>query len=275
VSLSDRTGREKKTEALGRRRGRASAPGRPADDSLSGAAFRGFLTDGTRALGLELPPGAVDTLDAYRRLLQTETAAHNLTALRTDYAVAVLHVIDSLTLLRTGLFDSGGRCVDIGSGAGLPGIPLKVVRPRLRMTFVESSGKKAGFIARAVRRLGLSECSILAERAESLGRREDSREGFQLAVTRAVAATPVVLEYAVPLLAVGGAFVAMKGPKALEEQHAASRAAAALGARLERLVELDLPLAGQARALLVFRKEAPTPDAYPRRPGVPAKRPLA
>jgi len=253
----------------------APPPGCRVAPDDGGAAFRDFITDGLGVLGLGLEAAQLELLDRFRRLLQERSAVHNLTTLRTDYEIAVLHVIDSLTLLLTGLFESGGRCADVGSGAGLPGIPLKVARRGLELTFVESSGKKAAFIAEAISHLGLHGCRTVAERAESLGRLKGFRDSFDLVVTRAVASVPVDLEYGVPLLRPGGAFVAMKGPRALDALDAAAGAAETLGARLEGVTEIQLPLAGQARVLMVFRKVVPTPDTYPRRPGFPAKRPLA
>lgn len=232
------------------------------------------MRDGLSLLGLGLEPAQAALLDRFRRLLLEENLAHNLTRLESDCDFAIRHVVDSLTCLLTGVLDTGGRLVDIGSGAGFPGIPLKIARPALDVTLLDSSHKRTAFLSRAVVSLGLEGCRVLTERAEVLGRAPGHRAAYGLAVARAVAAMAVDLEYAVPLLTLGGRFVAMKGPKALTELGAAERAAGELGAELEQATELTLPLTGDRRLLAVFVKTAPTPDSYPRRPGVPAKRPL-
>ena len=238
-------------------------------------AFRAFLRDGLAVLGLELDAGQVELLDLFRRLLAEAGRTHNLTALRTDYEVATKHVIDSLTCLLTGLFEAGGRLADVGSGAGFPGLILKIARPSLAVTLIDSARKKTAFLSRAVDRLGLDRVTVLTERAEALGRLPEHRGRYDLAVARAVSGLAVDLEYAVPLLAPGGHFVAMKGPRVVEELARGERAAEVLGAELTEVLDLVLPLAGERRALVVFRKVRETPEAYPRRPGVPAKRPLS
>ncbi len=233
------------------------------------------MLDGLGALGLGLREAQLSLLDRFRHAVVRENLVQNLTTLVGDYDMAVKHVLDSLTLLATGLFDGPGRVVDIGSGAGFPGVPLKVARPDLKLTLLDSLRKRAAFLERAVRELGLEGCEVVAARAETFARQEGRRESYDLAVARAVAPLVVDLEYASPLLRVGGRFVAMKGPRLAEELGPALRASATLGVALDRVVELTLPLAGERRALAVFLKLSPTPDAYPRREGVPERRPLA
>lgn len=240
----------------------------------SSDSFRAFLGDGLGVLGLVLTADQVSALDAYRRLLLRENLAQNLTRLVSDYEFAVKNVLDSLTCVLTGLFDEPGRVADIGSGAGLPGIPLKIARPALTVTLVDSSRKRAAFLGRAVATLGLDRVTVFSDRAEALGRLPEHRETYDLAVARAVAHLAVDLEYAVPLLRCGGRFVTLKGPRVAGELDAGLEAAKTLGATLERRVDLTLPLAGERRSLLVFRKASPTPATYPRRPGIPEKRPL-
>ncbi|MEW6031896.1 MAG: 16S rRNA (guanine(527)-N(7))-methyltransferase RsmG [Bacillota bacterium] len=237
-------------------------------------AFNAFLRDGLGVLGLPLDARQLLLLERFRRLVLEENRVQNLTSITGPYDFAVRHVLDSLTCLVTGLLEGEARLADLGSGAGFPGVPLKIARPALDVTLVDSSRKRAAFLSTLVSALGLDRCEVLAMRAEELGRRAERREAYDLVVVRAVASLPADLECAVPLLARGGRFVAMKGPKAAGELPAAERAAALLGARLERVLELRLPLSGDRRALVVFRKETPTPDKYPRRPGLPARKPL-
>ncbi len=233
------------------------------------------MHDGLRALGLELEPRSVDLFDRFRLLVVEANRRQNLTALQSDYEMAVKHFLDSLTCLSLGVFDQFARVVDIGSGAGFPGIPLKIARPVLDVTLLDSSAKKTDFLRRALAELGLGEgCHVVTGRAEKAGHAAGMRATFDLAVVRAVAPLAVDLEYGLPLLAEGGCLVAMKGPRAAEEMEQAVAAAALLGGALERAVEIRLPLGDERRTLVLFRKAGPTPDAYPRREGLPSKRPL-
>ncbi len=234
------------------------------------------MLDGLKVLGLKLTPEQVTRLDEFRDLVLIANRVQNLTALESDFEVAVRHVLDSLTCLGLrDLFDGPARVIDIGTGAGFPGVPLRIARPRLEMTLLDSSRKRAAFLEEAVARLGLDRCRVATERAERFSRRPGERESYDVAVVRAVAPLVVDLEYGVALVRPGGHFVAFKGPKAAGELGAAVRVGATLGAELAEAREIILPLAGERRMLIVFRKISPTPAAYPRREGLPAKRPLA
>ncbi len=239
-----------------------------------GLGFRGFLLDGLKAMGLYLDTTQMALLQRFKVLLADANRVRNLTAIESDYDVAVKHFLDSLSCLHTGLFERPAKVVDIGSGAGFPGVPLKVARPSLDITLVDSSLKKTAFLAEVTAKLELARCGIVCERAERLGRDPGARGKYDVAVVRAVASLPVDLEYGIPLLAVGGHLVAMKGPRVAEEFGSASAAAEMLGATLGRSLDLALPLSRERRTLVVFEKVAPTPEVYPRREGLPAKRPL-
>lgn len=241
------------------------------NDRLS---FLRTLGEGLSELGTSLAPAQLQQMDEFRRLLLEENRRQNLTTIESDYDFAVKHVLDSLSCLATGLFDLPRRLADLGTGAGFPGIPLQIARPHLKTCLVDSLHKRTAFLERVVTTLGLSGCEVLSERAENLGRNPPWRESLALVVVRAVASLPVLAEYAIPLLSPGGHFVAMKGPGFAAELEDGNYAAGFLGARLERVVELTLPLSGEPRALVVYRKDRTTPTGYPRRPGLPAKRPL-
>jgi 16S rRNA (guanine527-N7)-methyltransferase len=178
-------------------------------------------------------------------------------------------VEDSLVLLEH--LGSAHRVVDVGSGGGLPGLPLKIARPDLNMTLVEADQSKAAFLVQACAALGLPDVEVLARRAEELGHEPRLRESFDLAVARALAATPVLVELCLPLVRVGGRLLAQKTDK--EEAAAAERAIGLLGGSLEAIV----PAPSSARrsgTVMIVSKVKPTPAAYPRRPGVPARKPL-
>ena len=180
-------------------------------------------------------------------------------------------VEDSLALLEF-LPPGPLRVVDVGSGGGLPGLPLKLARPELELTLLEANHKKAAFLVQAAARLGLQRVEVLAERAETAGRDPRHRERYDVAVARALAPMPVLAELCLPLVAVGGRLLAMKTDPA--EVEAAKGAIEQLGGRLEQVGEAATAARSRGRVAVVA-KVAPTPARFPRRPGVPGRRPLA
>lgn len=211
----------------------------------------------------------------YARLLSCYEEA-NVVGTRNFEAVVLEHVLDSLGCLLFGPLLSAKILVDVGSGAGLPGLPLRVVLPDVRLTVIEATGKKARFVRRAVDELGTAGVEVICDRAEVVGRSNAHRGKYDVAVARALAPLPVLAEYCVPLVREGGHVVAMKGDPDRREIEEGRRAARVLGARLDRVVRVPfLPESRiQKRCLVVLEKEKPTPDRYPRRTGVPKKAPL-
>ncbi|GAB5602856.1 16S rRNA (guanine(527)-N(7))-methyltransferase RsmG [Thermus sp. FJN-A] len=232
-----------------------------------------LLLQGGRALGLDLEAH----LPAFSRLydlLMEANRRHNLTALRTEAEVVVKHFLDSLTLLTLPLWEGPLRVLDLGTGAGFPGLPLKLVRPELEVTLLDATQRKVAFVAEAVRALGLKGAHPLWGRAEELARRPEHREGYGRVVARAVAPLCVLVELGLPFAAVGGVMVAQKGPRVEEELARLPKALPLLGGRHQATHTLTLPFAEEVRALVVLAKEEPTPTRFPRRPGVPQKHPL-
>jgi 16S rRNA (guanine527-N7)-methyltransferase len=178
-------------------------------------------------------------------------------------------VEDSLVLLDH--LGQAHRVVDVGSGGGLPGLPLKIARPDLNMTLVEADQNKAAFLVQACAKLGLTDVEVIARRAEEAGHEPRLRESFDLAVARALAPTPVLVELCLPLVRVGGRLLAQKTDK--EEAAAAERAIGLLGGSLEAIVPAP-STARRSGTVMIVAKVKPTPPAYPRRPGVPARKPL-
>jgi len=178
-------------------------------------------------------------------------------------------VEDSLVLLEH--LGDARRVVDVGSGGGLPGLPLKLVRPDLSMTLVEADQNKAAFLVQTCARLGLTDVEVIARRAEEVGHEERLRESFDLAVARALAPMPVLVELCLPLVRVGGRLLAQKTDK--EEAAAAERAIRLLGGFLEAIVAAPSS-ARRSGTVMILSKVKPTPATYPRRPGVPARKPL-
>jgi 16S rRNA (guanine527-N7)-methyltransferase len=239
------------------------------------AEWRGLLRDGARNLGIDLTGAELDAFECYMSLLLDWNRRVNLTAITDPAEIAILHFFDSLTCLAAASFGPNARVVDVGSGAGLPGIPIAVVRPDLGLTLLESTRKKCLFLEHAIGVIALSSVSVDCRRAEDAGRDPLLRGTLDVAVSRAVADLVVVAELCLPLVKVGGLMLAMKGPRVGEEMEQAQRGCAILGGKIEFARDFVLPAAEPAdRVIVGIRKIGPTSDRYPRRAGMPAKRPL-
>jgi len=227
-----------------------------------------------RQLGVRLSPTQLSALSLYERELVDWNTRFNLTAIRDPQEIHVKHFLDSLTCLLAFRDASIGNLVDIGTGAGLPGIPIKIIYPKIHLTLVESVGKKAEFCRHVVNVLDLSGVEVVQQRAETLGQDPAYREQYDWAVARAVAILPVLVEYLLPLVRVGGSMLAMKGESGPAEAHSSDHALRVLGGHLRQLVPVTLPGVAEERYLVVIDKVAATPRGYPRKVGIPAKRPL-
>jgi len=223
-----------------------------------------------------IEPDQVEAFRAYIRLIIEEGRRVNLTALRDPEAIERRHFGESLALLDAleslGAFAS--PAIDIGSGAGFPGLPIKIVRPALQLTLLEATGKKARFLELAVRSLGLTGVAVVQGRAEELAHDARHREAYALAMARAVGPLRVLAELALPFLRIGGFLAAPKGSGAPREVREARNALDICGGEVTAVQALDVPGPGPAPTLVLVRKVRGTPPQYPRRPGIPAKRPL-
>jgi 16S rRNA (guanine527-N7)-methyltransferase len=226
-------------------------------------------------LGLRLSPAQIEQFRLYEQELIEWNSRFNLTAIRTPEEIRTKHFLDSLTCTLALRESPPSRLIDVGTGAGFPGIPLKIIQPTLRLTLVESVGKKADFCRHIVRSLHQERVDVLQARAEEVGQARSQREGYDWAVARAVAALPVLVEYLLPLVRVGGKILAQKGESGPAEAHAAEPAMRILGGRLRQIIPITLPGVAEDRYLIVIDKIAATPTSYPRRPGIPALKPLA
>ncbi|NKQ34897.1 MAG: 16S rRNA (guanine(527)-N(7))-methyltransferase RsmG [Chloroflexi bacterium] len=232
--------------------------------------FTGWAAD----LGVSLAPEQLDQLGHYLALLLEWNERMNLTAVRDPLAIQIRHFLDSLSCLQM-MGDVNGRSlIDIGTGAGFPGLPLKIACPDLQLTLVESVQKKARFLQVVVDDLALPDVKIVAERAELLGQHPAYREQYDWAAARAVAKMPVLAEYLLPLCRIGGHMLAQKGESAAIETAVAESAFYILGGTNQRLHMVQLPEVAEQHYLVVVDKMVATPSRYPRRIGVPAKRPL-
>ena len=238
------------------------------------AAAREEFAGWAAALGAPLSPAQLAQFAAYEALLLAWNERIALTAIREPRQLRIRHFLDALSCAAaTGPLD-GRRLIDVGSGAGLPGLPLKILYPDLRLTLVDSVAKKARFLELVAAELGLSDVTVIADRAEVLGQDAAHREGYDWATARAVAELRVLVELLLPLCRVGGRALAQKGDSAAEELTAAAPAIAALGGGASQLIPVRLPETEATHTLITIDKAAATDPRYPRRVGVPAKRPL-
>lgn len=234
------------------------------------------FTDAVKTLlEFELSRSQLDALKIYEEELLMWNAHTNLTAIREVEGIRIKHFLDSLTvLLGWERKEPPDQLIDVGTGAGFPGLILKLVWPKTQVTLVESVHKKADFCLHMVERLGLKGVTVLPERVEAVGRDPAHRQRYDLAVARAVARMPILMEYLLPLVRHQGFVMAMKGETAPAETQEADRAIHLMGGRLSRLVHVELPGVVEERFIVVVYKVAHTPEMYPRRTGVPAKNPI-
>ena len=235
----------------------------------------GLMEVQAAAWGLYLSHDQRGYLQEYARLLASYDLA-NVIGTRDVHRILTDHVLDSLSCFLHGPLFRAGPLADVGSGGGLPGIPIKILRPDLATTLVESTGKKARFLRHAVDSLSLRGVEVANTRVEDLGRTRAHRGAYDVVTCRAVARLSVVAEYCVPLLETGGCAIAMKGRLEPEELAEGNRAVDALGAKVAEITKVSmLPEIGEKdRSLVILEKITEIPARYPRRTGLVAKRPL-
>lgn len=248
------------------------------------------LVEGARKLGLALTLDQVAMFRRYRDELAAWRSRVNLTAITDDEGIQAKHFLDSLSCLvavaatRSNAanaltpdvcaFKPEARVIDVGTGAGFPGLPLKIMCPAIKLTLLEATGKKVEFLSHMVALLDLRGVLVIKGRAEELGREPEHRERYDWALARAVAEMPTLAEYLLPFVRLGGKAVAQKGEDAPAEVAASEAAIVHLGGRLNRLIPVELTGIAETRYLVLMDKTAATPDKYPRRPGMPAKHPI-
>lgn len=233
------------------------------------------LSQEARALfGIRLTQKQTASLQIYTRALLEWNQKFNLTAIREEAGIHTKHFLDSFSCVLAWKNSPPTRLIDIGTGAGFPGLPLKILYPRLQLTLVESVGKKATFCRHVVEILELTDVEVLHIRAEEVGQLPAHREKYDWAVARAVARLPVLAEYLLPLVKVGGSMLAQKGESGPAEAHAAEGVIKLLGGHIRQLLPVTLPGVVEERYLVIADKVAATPPGYPRKPGIPSKTPL-
>ncbi|HSJ88847.1 MAG TPA: 16S rRNA (guanine(527)-N(7))-methyltransferase RsmG [Anaerolineales bacterium] len=233
-----------------------------------------LVQDASTLFNVHMSGRQVAAFATYEKELLDWNSKFNLTAIRDSESIRTKHFLDSLSCVLAWKSNSPHRLIDVGTGAGFPGIPLKIIDPHLKLTLVESVGKKVTFCQHIVRVLGLDNVDVIQARAEELGQDAGHREKYDYAVARAVANLNVLSEYLIPLVKIGGTMLAQKGESGPAEAQSAESAIKLLGGKLKQVIPVHLPGVVDDRYLIVADKVAATPPKYPRKPGIPAKQPL-
>ena len=233
-----------------------------------------FISESQKYTGIPLNAQQLKAFELYESELLSWNEKFNLTAIRDAEGIRVKHFLDSLSCLTVMGNLKNERIIDVGTGAGFPGIPLKIVCPGIKLTLVESVGKKAGFCKHIIETLNLDNVEVLTLRAEEAGRLPHHRAQYDWSVARAVAALPILSEYLIPLLKINGHMLAQKGESAHAEAQISEKAFKLLGGELQQVTKVILPGIVEERYLVVVKKIAATAAIYPRNTGIPAKKPL-
>ncbi len=236
-----------------------------------------ILNAGAHKLGFHLSTNQLEQFSVYYRELVDWNQRMNLTSITGYEKVQIKHFLDSLTVTLAMTPPAGSESlsvIDVGTGAGLPGIPLKIVLTGINLVLLEATAKKANFLYHLIAKLGIDNVAIVVGRAEEVAHDVQYREKFELVLSRAVAPLATLAELTLPFCAVGGSFIAQKKGAIDPELNNAARAISVLGGNLREVMQVGLEAFNDKRCLVVIDKVEPTPSEYPRRPGIPAKRPL-
>lgn len=233
-----------------------------------------ILDNGCRELGIVLTDTQKQQFVRYYELLIEWNKVMNLTGITDFDEVLVKHFVDSLSITKGMDMEKIQTCIDVGTGAGFPGIPLKIAFPHLQITLLDSLNKRLKFLDEVILQLGLENIVTVHGRAEETAKKPEFREKYDLSVTRAVAKVCIISEYCIPYVKQGGYFAAYKSGKIQEELEEGKKAISVLGGKTEKLVEFILPDTDMERSLVIINKTKSTPKKYPRKAGTPAKEPI-
>ena len=236
--------------------------------------FKDELQKAAAEYGIALSDKQMEQFNRYFELLVEWNEKINLTAITEPKEVAIKHMIDSITAYDEQIFQDGVTVIDVGTGAGFPGLPLKIFCPEIKLTLMDSLNKRIKFLQTVVEELGLKDVECVHARAEEGARNKKYRESFDIAVSRAVARLPILCEYCLPFVKKGGHFIALKGMQYHDEAEEAAKAIKVMGGSKTEIRPVKLPELDDKRAVITITKTMPTPKAYPRKAGTPTKNPL-
>ncbi len=233
-----------------------------------------MLKNGAKEYGLSLSDNQVLQLETYMKLLIEWNEKVNLTAITEPEEIITKHFLDSMSVFGTEYIKNGDSVIDVGTGAGFPGLIMKIANPKIKLTLLDALNKRLNFLQAVCEEINVSDVNFVHSRAEDGGNNPLYREKYDVAIARAVANMSTLSEYLLPFVKVGGYFIAMKGPLADEELENAKNAINILGGKLENVVEVNIPYTDLRHRIVVVKKIKPCPKGYPRKAGTPSKKPL-
>ncbi len=235
---------------------------------------RELLINGLKELNIEASEDKLKKLIVFKDIMLEWNEKINLTAITDEREVFIKHFLDSATCISTGYIKEGMMVIDVGTGAGFPGVPVKILKDGLSMTLLDSLNKRVTYLNEVVSKLALDETSTMHARAEEAGSSKVHRQSYDIVLSRAVASMNVLCEYCMPFTKVGGYFLCQKGPDIKDELEEARSAIKVLGGRVKEVREYKLPFSDIMHNIIVIEKVADTPTKYPRKPGKPAASPI-
>lgn len=235
---------------------------------------RELLKNGIEEFGITPNDEMLNNLKIYREILVEWNQVMNLTGIEDEKEVYIKHFLDSISAVKNGYIKDGMSIIDVGTGAGFPGMPLRICLKNLKVTLLDSLNKRINFLQEVAKNVGIDDIEYIHGRAEDFGKNENYREQYDIATARAVAGLPVLMEFCVPFVKVGGYFICLKGPNANLELEESKMAMEVLGVEFIEKINVDLPDSDLNHNILVFKKVKNTPDKYPRKSGKPAKAPI-
>lgn len=233
-----------------------------------------FLKDGLEQLYIEADNKTIEKLINFKSLLLEWNEKINLTAITDEKEIYIKHFLDSATCLSTGYINDGDKIIDIGTGAGFPGLVIKILKNNIDITLLDSLKKRMTYLENAVTNIDLDNVKIIHGRAEEYGVLNGHRESYDIALSRAVASLNVLSEYCIPFVKVGGYFICQKGPNYFDELKEAEKAINTLGGKVEDIKKFILPYSDITHYIIIIKKMSSTPTKFPRKPGKPSTNPI-
>lgn len=235
---------------------------------------RQLLNDSLNKMGIDITEKQTQQFFDYKSLLLQWNEKMNLTAITDEGEVVIKHFADSVSILSAVNIEEGATIIDVGTGAGFPGLPVKIVRPDLKVTLLDSLNKRIGFLNEVCTQLNLETVDNIHARAEDGGQNTELREKFDYCLSRAVANLAVLSEYCLPFVKVGGGFISLKGPDVTQEVNDGETAIKKLGGRVEQVIKIEIPNSDITHSLVIIKKISKTPKLYPRKAGTASKNPI-
>lgn len=236
--------------------------------------FDNILKEGLEKWDIEISENQKSQFKIYMDTLLEYNKVMNLTAIEDPKEIYIKHFLDSLSCLSIDFIKKGNSVIDVGTGAGFPAIPIKIMRPDIKITLLDSLNKRINFLKEVGERVSLENVEYLHSRAEDAGNNKNYREKYDIALARAVASLPVLLEYCIPFVKKGGYFICQKGPAAVEEIKEAEKALKILNCEIEKVFDIEIPFTELNHKIIVIKKVGETPKGYPRKAGKPSKEPI-